>query len=211
MSSTVPSPRPPFAAAVLAGGRSSRMGSDKAFVLWRGRRLIDRQLALLKALGPTELLVSGRAGIDYGVADVRVVLDAQPDQGPLGGLAALLHATAAPNVLILAVDLPAMTEAFLERLLLQCCAGVGVVPLTESGWEPLVAVYPRDVLPVINARLARGDLAMHAMIAEATRAGLLQAVEITGLHRDVFRNLNTPLDLNAGADIESASSRLRRC
>ena len=141
-----------FAGVVLAGGRSTRMGADKAFLEWRGQRLIDRQLDLLCSLAPTEVLVSGRAGVDYAATGARVVCDAVPEQGPLGGLAAALQATTAPHVVLLAVDLPAMTRDFLRGLLTQCRPGVGVVAHTRDGWEPLAAVYPREILPLVDAR-----------------------------------------------------------
>lgn len=184
-----------FAAAVLAGGRSTRMGADKAFLKWQGRRLIDRQLDLLRTLAPTELLVSGRAGVDYAATGARVVCDAVPEQGPLGGLAAVLKATSAPHVVLLAVDLPAMTRDFLRSLLTQCRPGVGAVAQIPFGWEPLAAVYPREILPLVTARLARRDLAMQRMVSEAVDSGLLAKVNATPTELGLFRNVNSPADL----------------
>jgi molybdopterin-guanine dinucleotide biosynthesis protein A len=183
-----------FAAVVLAGGHSTRMGADKAFLVWRGRRLIDRQLDLLRPLAPTALLVSGRAGVDYATPDARVVCDSILDHGPLGGLAAVLAATTAPHVLVLAVDLPAMTPAFLRSLLTRCRPGIGAVAHTRAGWEPLAAVYPREILPLVNARLARRELALQFLIKEAVGDGLLAAVEPAASDLGVFKNVNTPND-----------------
>jgi molybdopterin-guanine dinucleotide biosynthesis protein A len=140
----------PFAAVVLAGGRSTRMGTDKAFLEWQGRRLLDRQLDLLRSLEPVQLFVAGRAGVDYTATGARVVCDAIPDLGPLGGLAAALEAATAPFLLVLAVDLPAMTPDFLRGLLVRCRSGVGAVAHTAAGWEPLAAVYPREILPLVR-------------------------------------------------------------
>jgi molybdopterin-guanine dinucleotide biosynthesis protein A len=183
-----------FAGVVLAGGRSTRMGADKAFLAWRGRRLIDRQLDLLCTLAPSELLVSGRAGVNYAATGARVVCDAAPDQGPLGGLAAVLQATTTPYVVLLAVDLPAMTPDFLRGLLSRCRPGVGVVAQTRAGWEPLAAVYPREILPLVNARLARRELALQSLLKEAIDNGLLVVVEPAASELGLFRNLNTPND-----------------
>jgi molybdenum cofactor guanylyltransferase len=189
-------PARPFTAAVLAGGQSSRLGTDKAFLPWAGRRLLDRQLDLLRALGPAELLLSGRPGVDYQAADVSVVYDAEPGQGPLGGLAAVLAAVATPHVLLLGVDLPAMTPDFLHRLLLQRAAGAGVVPRSAAGWEPLAAVYPRAILPLVQRHLGDKRLALHQLIDAGVAAGLLVEARMPGDSAGVFRNVNTPEDLS---------------
>lgn len=186
--------RSPFTAAVLAGGRATRMGADKALLEWRGRRLLDRQLDLLRGLEPAELLVSGRDGVDYAAAGVRVVIDAVADQGPMGGLAALLEAAIASRLLVLAVDLPAMSPTLLRRLLACCREGAGAVARTPAGWEPLVAVYPREILPLVRARLERRELAMHRMVEAAAAAGLVAAVEVTADELPGLANVNTPGD-----------------
>ncbi len=191
-----PSPTPPsFAAAVLAGGKSSRFGGDKAFARWKGRRLLDHQLDLLRVLGPAQLIISGRPETDYAVPDAAVVLDAVPGHGPLGGLAAVLSAVRAPHVLLLAVDLPAMTRGFLQSLLARRAPGVGVVPRTPEGWEPLAAAYPREILPLVRRHLARRELAMHRLVEAGVAAGLLMELPVPAASRTAFRNVNTLRDL----------------
>lgn len=179
-----------FSAAVLVGGRSSRMGHDKAFLPWQGTRLLDHQLGTLRALAPTELLISGRAATDYGVSDARVVIDATPDLGPLGGLAALLAAARTPRVLVLAIDLPAITPAFLKQLVAP--AEGGVVPRFDSAWEPLAALYPTSLLNEANARLASTDLSLRGFIEAGVRSGALRPYSLSDSERRLFTNLNTP-------------------
>jgi len=192
---------PPFAAAVLAGGRSSRFGTDKALLPWEGRRLLDRQLAVLRALHPAELVLSGQAGVDYAAPAATVVFDAEPGLGPLGGLAAVLAAVTAPHVVLLAVDLPAMTPEFLQHLLARRAPGVGIVPRTAAGWEPLAAVYPRAILPLVRSHLAQGTLAMHRLIEAGVTAGLLTEAGVPRESRGLFANVNTPRDLPARAPV----------
>lgn len=190
-----PAVRFPFAAAVLAGGRSSRMGTDKAHVQWHGRPLIEHQLATLRALGPAELLISARPGAVHAIANARLVFDRTPDQGPLGGIAAVLAATATPLVLVLAVDLPAMSAEFLCRLLEASVPRRGVVPHGLRGWEPLAAVYPREILPLVQERLARRELALQPLVRAAVQQGLLLSREVSDAERERFQNINTPADL----------------
>lgn len=185
-----------FSAAVLAGGRSSRMGHDKAFLPWQGTRLLDHQLDTLRALAPAELLISGRASTDYGVSDARVVVDTTPDLGPLGGLAALLAAARTPRVLVLAIDLPAITPAFLKQLV--ALDERGVVPRLGSAWEPLAAIYPTRLLDEANARLASTDLSLRSFIDAGVRSGALRPYSLSDSERRLFTNLNTPEEYQGG-------------
>lgn len=194
---TAPAPVP-FAAAVLAGGRSSRMGRDKAFILWRGETLLARQLRLLRALAPDELVVSGRAGVDYAAGPVPVVLDAEPDRGPLGGLAALFAATRSSHLLVVAVDLPALEADLLRALLARAAPGVGVVPRGPRGWEPLVAVYPRAFAPRVVAALAAGRGAAHETVTAAAAAGEVVPLELTAAWSAQLANWNRPEDVPSG-------------
>lgn len=171
------------------------MGSDKAFLPWTGRRMLDHQLDLLRALGPAELLLSGRLGIDYAAPAVRIVFDAIPDQGPLGGLAAVLEAITTPYVLLLAVDLPAITNGFLQRLLRRRAPGVGVVPRSAAGWEPLAAMYPRELLPLVRLHLEQRKLALHHLVEAGLAADLLVEAPVAPGDSDMFMNVNTPGDL----------------
>lgn len=184
-----------LAAAVLAGGRSSRMGGDKAFLSWNGLRLIDRQVQVLGALGPDELLISGRSGVDYGLPRISVVLDRNPDEGPLSGLCAVLEATHTSHVLLLAVDMPAMKTELLKELIRRCRPGAGVVPVLSSGFEPLAAVYPRRCYGRALAHLRNGRRAMRGFAQEAMAAGELDPYEIAGECELAFANWNRPEDI----------------
>ena len=187
-----------FSAAVLAGGRSRRMGRDKAFLPMppEGEPLISHQAAMLRSLGTDDLLISGHAGIDYGLTDARIVTDSVIDCGPLGGLAAVLAAARHPRVVIIAVDLPHMTAAYLNKILTACSGCTGVVPLGKMGYEPLVAVYPKRFLPRIEAALAAGDLSLQPLIQAAVKDSILLPLPIDEGEAPLFTNWNAPGDLN---------------
>lgn len=102
----------PCAGVVLAGGRSSRMGCDKALLIWHGRPLIEHQLALLRAAGTDMVRVSGDRPAYHGIADVL------PKAGPLGGLASIAaHIDNDTQLLVIPVDMPLLQVALLRRLL----------------------------------------------------------------------------------------------
>ena len=89
------SSRQSFSAVVLAGGASSRMGSDKAWIEVGGVPLVRRQLDIVREAGASEVFLSGRAGVDYRGLDVPVLLDARPGMGPLAGVQRALDRTIA--------------------------------------------------------------------------------------------------------------------
>jgi molybdopterin-guanine dinucleotide biosynthesis protein A len=101
----------PCLGVLLAGGRSSRMGRDKALLDWHGQPLIERQLAALRASGVDEVRVSGARPAHGGIADI------QPQLGPLGGLASVAATLeGAPELLVIPVDMPRLSGGLLRRL-----------------------------------------------------------------------------------------------
>jgi molybdopterin-guanine dinucleotide biosynthesis protein A len=101
----------PCIGVVLAGGRSSRMGRDKALLSWRGRPLIEHQLDVLRAAGADEVRVSGMRPDYAGIADPIA------QAGPLGGLAGIAEATAGDaDLLVIPVDMPLLQAGLLRRL-----------------------------------------------------------------------------------------------
>ncbi len=183
--------RNPFTAVLLAGGRSTRMGCDKAGLLIDGVPLWQRQLATLQALAPDELLISGRLDGPFAGAGIPIIVDDVPGLGPLGGLATILRQMKYERLLLLAIDLPAMTSAFLESLL----PVNGVVPFLEGHFEPLAAVYPRRVLPIAERCLAESDHSMQHFIRQGVAESLLAPKPLSAAERAFFRNANSPSDL----------------
>lgn len=203
----------PFDAALLAGGRSSRFGRDKAFLDWRGLPLYVSQLRKLAAVGPRRLWLSTREGQPFPeiFEGVTRVVDEVADLGPLGGLRTVLAASEASRVLVLAVDLPKMEASYLSRLLV---AGKGIVPRTTRGWEPLVALYPRaEMLGLIDEHLSAGRRRLQDLLDEAAERGIIEAMPVTEDDLVMFANLNSPDDLVAieeGAhDVAAGITRYR--
>ncbi len=185
----------PFDALLLAGGRSRRLGQDKAFVTWRGAPLYTVQLRKLALLSPTRLFLSARPEQPFPevLSGVTRIADQIPDLGPLGGLLAGLQASDADRVLVLAVDLPRMEETFLRELL---DGEGGLVPRSADGWEPLAAVYPRQaMLALLEEAARRGERRLQTILDEAAAAGIIRALPVETSARNLFENLNTPEDL----------------
>ena len=193
-----------FSAVILAGGRSSRMQRDKAFLPCRGTTLLAWQLELARGLGPTEIFISGRADADYGALGLPVLLDRFADLGPLAGVERALGESRSPSLLVLAVDLPDMTAEFLRGLAAHRRADRGVVPRTGLGLEPLAAFYPKAMLPIATAVLAGGHPAMTEFVRRGVEAGLVDECACPPEDEACFVNWNGPEDVGperrSGAD-----------
>lgn len=180
---------------IQAGGRSSRMGEDKALKPFLGRPLIQRVVDRL-APAADELLVTTHRPESYHFLGLRLLPDIRPDRGALGGLYTAVASAAHPTVAVVACDMPFASAALLEaaaRLLIEEEADV-VIPKSEEGYEPLHAVYRRATcLPAIEAAL---DADLWKVIAwfPQVKVRVLTNEELNSLDPDrlAFWNVNTP-------------------
>lgn len=190
-----PREHPPLSAVILAGGRSSRMGRDKAWIEWAGRPLIAHALEKVRRLGVAEVFISGRPGVDYTALGCPVLLDLEPDRGPLGGIERALRECASPLLLVLAVDLPHVTPALLAGLLAACDVRTGAVPKLEDKLEPLAAIYPRRCHARARAALRQARLAARDFAAACLRERAVRAFPVAAADAGCFANWNRPDDL----------------
>ena len=184
-----------FSAVILAGGKSTRMGRDKAWLPLDGQPLLAQQIAVVRKLKPVELFISGRADIDYSSLGCPVLTDEFADAGPLAGIAAGLKAASAPLVLVLAVDMPDMTSGALRRLLERCTPGVGIVPRVNHRVEPLAAYYPKAAAPLAVDLLKRQLRAVRTFAEQCKQAGLVAVHDVAEADWNCFANWNSPADL----------------
>jgi molybdopterin-guanine dinucleotide biosynthesis protein A len=151
-------------AVVLAGGASSRFGSDKTAALVDGLTLLDRVVDVARTVADEVLVVGPRAP-----SGCRQVMEPEPRRGPLGGLAHGLAHVESPVVLLLAADHPHLRPELLRSLLARLVDRAGgavdaVVPMRGGRPEPLVAAYRTDVGPVAEQVLAEGGRSMRALL-----------------------------------------------
>ena len=191
-------------ALLLAGGKSSRMGRDKALLEIAGEPLWHRQLTTLRQLSPEQLMFAGP--LPEG-CDCEQVTDESTSAGPLAGVAAALRRCVGPHLVVLALDLPGMTITFLRELLGQCGPEHGIVPRTRERFEPLAAVYPPGVASLALDCLQRGELSMQNFARRALAAGWLRERELAPNELELFTNLNTPADYEKFRDRKVHQSR----
>jgi len=193
-----------FDAVLLAGGRSRRMGSDKALLTTpSGELLWQRQWRLLGEAGAGRRWLSVRADQTWVPPAVPTVRDLQPDAGPLAGVIAAWEESAATHLLVLAVDLPVLPVTWLIRLKQRARPGCGVAGRHPEGhFEPLAAVYPRSWLPLWVEALNQGATGLQRLLHAALESDRLQVEPIGPADAPWFHNLNTPGDLRLTMGVE---------
>jgi molybdopterin-guanine dinucleotide biosynthesis protein A len=194
-----PAPGQPLAAAILTGGRASRMGGvRKATLAIDGVPIIERQLSVLGQIAAPVFLVTSAGG--SAEAGLMLVRDAYPDHGALGGIYTAIVTSPHERTVVVACDMP-----FLNRPLLEYMAGLDadlVIPRTSRGYEPLCAVYSRACAVPILERLRRGELEA-SRLPEGVRVAevgpeTLAAYDPDGL---LFVNVNTPHDYERAKEV----------
>ena len=187
----------------LAGGRSRRMGADKAQIPWQHTTLLGWTVERLHRVTGSTVLIAGpsRDSAAGSSAPSRTVEDAAA-RGPLAGLLGAAAAAPDRDLLVLACDLPLVTEQSLQGLL-RTAAGSdadAVVAWGPDRWQPLCAVYRPAALATLLERARHGDHALYRALRErAVRCErFLGSTEEPpeSWHRQLF-NVNTPEDLES--------------
>jgi molybdopterin-guanine dinucleotide biosynthesis protein A len=190
---------------ILAGGASSRMGRDKGLLDFGGVPLILHTARLLEPLVAEVTVVGSPAR--YASLGLRVIADAEPAQvhdstqkiglGPLAGIATALSVTQQPWNLIVACDLPYLSQKWIGCLLARALRSHSdvVIPRTERGIEPLAAVYRRECHVAIDAALERGVRKVSEGIEEL-RADFVDPREWREAEPGelILKNMNAPGD-----------------
>ncbi len=181
----------------VAGGRSERMGTDKALLGWGEATLLDHALERLRQVCRDVRILSGptRRYLERGAP---VIVDAVENGGPLGGVLAGLEALGDGPGLFLAVDIPLAPADLLRRLLELSVDHDAVVPVTVGGPHPLCAVYRRSCVAPIHRRLAAGERKMTCFWPEV-RVREVNQSELArfGDPELLLRNVNAPEDYQA--------------
>jgi molybdopterin-guanine dinucleotide biosynthesis protein A len=160
---------------VLAGGRSSRMGRDKARLPLVGQPLVAHAVAkLLRVTGEANILAGSAPGDAALQQFGPLVCDNHPGCGPMAGIEAALRHSAHEWNLILPVDVPFLPAAFLDawvRHVLDRIGGRSPVALFRVGElpQPTVLLVRREVAPVLTAALGRGEFKVLPALQRATR------------------------------------------
>ena len=187
-----------LSALLLAGGESRRMGRDKATMEFDGQPLWERQLELLRALGPQEVFVSARTVPAWLPAGVGLLVDEPPSRGPINGLAKALAAIKTTHLIVLAVDMPFMTAGELRGLFELTTEACGVVPTLDDRAEPLAAIYPATAAADFEAALVGPDFSLQSVLRKLAAARTVTLCPVAEQRADLYRSVNKPSDIKEG-------------
>jgi molybdenum cofactor guanylyltransferase len=174
--------------AVLCGGRSRRMGADKALIEVDGVAMAERVARALAGGGCSTVAFVGGDPIGLGRFGRPVRADRWPGEGPLGGVLTALAAADGDDVVVAACDLPFLDESTVAMVVAAADPGVDVVVATTDRLEPALAWWSGAARRPLERLWQSGRRALHEAIA------VLRSVEVP-VDRAALRNVNAPSDL----------------
>ena len=193
--------------AILAGGRARRLGGlNKAGLTLQpgGASILDRQLARLRRVVDRIIIIANDAE-RFSTSGVPVIPDLVPDGGALGALYTAVHAAHTDRTLVVACDMPFVSEPLLAYLVSVGDAADITIPKTARGYEPLCAAYSRRSAEELRLMIDAGEKRLSSV---ARMPGLKirelgrDELEIFGPEEVLFFNLNTPDDHARAIDID---------
>jgi molybdopterin-guanine dinucleotide biosynthesis protein A len=181
---------------ILAGGKNSRMGTNKAFLTIGGERLIDRTVRLFRSLFPETIIVTN-APRDYLDQDVAIATDIYPGKGALGGLYTGLFHAAGSHAFCVACDMPFLDARFIAHMRDRRDGRDIVVPLQPAGYQALHAIYGKACLVPMRQNILAGRLKITSFYRGRGILTLGEDVVHTfDSDARMFFNVNTPEDLH---------------
>ena len=173
---------------INAGGRSTRMGTDKALLRLGGKTLIEWTVETLGTIFPAIIIVSNdrEAVQDIGIP---VFADLIPNAGPLGGIYTGLSVAADTSAFFVACDMPFLSRAFITYLRDYPGDYDALVPRTRDGFHPLHAVYTKACLPKIQTLLNAGSFKVDRLFNDVSVCYVDEAI-IRGFDPDLLCLLN---------------------
>ena len=183
-----------FTGVILAGGKSSRMGQDKAFISFKGVPLIEIILEVLTPLFPEIIIVAPQVEI-FRKYPVKTAEDIYLGRGSLGGLYTGLLEAQTPWIFATACDTPFLSGELIEALTRKAWDCQVVIPYTGEGLQPLCALYHKDCLDPMKSLLDKGKLKIIEFFPQV-KVQYFEEAELTalGLSPQIFFNINTPQD-----------------
>jgi len=179
---------------ILAGGQSSRMGSNKALLPYRGGRFIESIYRQLSGHFEELMLVTNTPE-QYAFLGCRMARDLHPGMGALAGLHAGLYHSRTPHIFAVACDMPYLNDTLIRALLARRHQADVVIPESGDGLEPLHAVYGAGCLPAMEQALLDGRRRIVSFFPQV-RVHTFTSDHVATIDRDFssFSNINTPAD-----------------
>jgi len=179
-----------ISAIILAGGKSSRMGSEKGFLEVNGKNFMSRIIAAVKPFVSDIIIVSDNAA--YDIFECKRHDDLIKNSGPLAGLFTGLFYSESDTNLVLSCDVPLINEAVIQQLLMSFDAKYEANQLQSEGKTmPLVAIYKKQCMHPFLEQLKKGERRLRTVVEQLRTKTITIDKELAPL----IRNINTPSEL----------------
>lgn len=178
---------------ILAGGRNSRMGVNKAFLEIEGIRLIDKILAVYRQIFPEIMIVTNDPSSYAEFTDAVIVTDIYKRKGPLGGIYTGLFYSQYDYAFVSACDMPSLNMDFILYMIEQAGRYDIVVPELSAGYQALHAIYSRRCLPGIKKMMMSDQLKIAGLFKEKRLLKITEEkIKLYDQDGRLFLNINTP-------------------
>ena len=191
-------------AIILAGGKSSRLGRDKALEKIGGKYLVERVIDSLSQLGD-DIIVVTAAPNQLSNLNVEKVLDTYPRTGAKVGLCTGINASLSFYSLVVACDMPFLNIDLLRYLLDSASGFDAVIPRIGDKIEPLHAVYSKNCIPILEEQISKGKLKISDLFNEIN----VRYVEPGEIERYDPRHLSL-FNINSEADLKRAKTIIEK-
>jgi molybdopterin-guanine dinucleotide biosynthesis protein A len=176
---------------ILAGGKSSRMGTDKALLMFQNEPLLKHMIKLIEPFCAC-VSISGQNS-DYLVFGAEIVPDLFTDCGPIAGIYSTLCHSGSDWNLLVSVDVPFITDELLRYLISNIGEYDCVIPKHDLGVEPLIGLYHKQVIPVIEDMIKGGDYKLINLVRKLNTR-FLDCNSLIKSNSRLFMNINHPKD-----------------
>ncbi len=181
---------------ILAGGKSSRMGTDKGFLLLNNKPFVQYSIDALKPLVSNIIIVSDNP--DYDTFELKRVTDITKNAGPVAGICSGLEASSTKYNIILSCDIPLITSKVLQQLIANIDESCQVIQAESKGKSmPLIAIYRNDVINTFNSLLKKDERRLRVAISNCKSKNIV----LNKKYEFTTMNVNTQNELKAVKDV----------
>jgi len=177
---------------ILSGGKSTRMGTDKALIHINGKTLLKNAIEICSPVCK-EILISTNTQ-EHGNFGTKVISDEFKNCGPLAGIYSCLKSSDTDWNIVISVDAAFVEPAFIQYLINEIADFDAIVPFHKKGKEPLISMYHKNGLNEMKKQLESGNFKMHNLL-DKINTKFVDSQNWVERFPEIFRNLNHPNDL----------------
>jgi len=168
------------------------MGTDKAGLTHRnGLPFWQHQLHTLEQTDPDYIMVSAPQEPEWISEEMIWVKDVEEGMGPVRGILSALTACSTSHLICLGIDVVEMQPQELSYFRTCCTQGVGLIPQTGKGWEPLCAVYPREAIAIFKDSIRRQEYSLQTILEHLQQNGMIRPYPVPDHEIGLYQNINT--------------------